>query len=163
MVEDHSGFNSLGDVTFTGSGAGLPFGSMSQENIPTTVTIVSIGVAVIIDGMTGGNTNNVTFQNSRELKALKAGKYYIVWAVSFNMASGSGQEIEARIGINGVIQEEGSSHRTIGTGNDTGSMCGTAILTLAADDLVTIMIENESSTINIIIAHANLSLVQVGN
>jgi hypothetical protein len=162
-LEDHSGFNALGDIIFTGGGAGLCYGSMAQENVPTTVTIETAGIAVILDGMTGGNTNNVTFQNNQELKVAKAGKYFISWAVSFDMASGSGQEVEGKIGIGGTGQAAGSAHRTIGTGNDTGSICGSAILTLSADDLVTIMLENESSTVNIVVAHASLTLMQIGN
>lgn len=161
--ENHSGFNALGDIIFTNAGAGLCYGSMGQENVPTTVTIVTAGVAVILDGMTGGEVNNVTFQNSQELKVTFAGKYFISWAVSFNMASGSGQEVEGKIGIDGAGQSAGSAHRTIGTGNDTGSMCGTAILDLEADEKVTIMIENEGTTVDVVVAHASLILTQVGN
>lgn len=163
MVQDHSGFNALGDVTFTGSGAGLPFGHMGQENIPTTVTINTAGTAEIVDGMTGGNTNNVTFQDSQELKVLKAGKYSVYWAVSFSLASGNNKECEGRIGINGTAQAEGSAHRKIGASNDVGSMCGVAILDLSVDDLITIMVENGTDTTDLVIAHASLSLTQVGN
>ncbi len=150
------------DTFFTGDGSGLPYGSMSQENVPTSVTINTAGTFEIVTGMTGGETNLATFQNSQELKVLKAGRYFISWAVSFNMASGSGQEVEGAIGKGGTEQSPGSSHRTIGTGNDTGSMCGQAILDLAADDLITVMVTNESSTVSVVVEHASLSLVQVG-
>ncbi len=151
-----------GDLFFETDGSGLPYGAMSQENVPTTVTINVAGTAEIIDGMTGGETNLATFQNSQELKVTKAGRYFISWAVSFNMASGAGQEVEGAIGKGGTAQPEGSAHRTIGSGNDTGSMCGTAILDLAANDLITIMVTNEASTINVIVAHASLILTMVG-
>ena len=158
---NYTEFSVTGDQTFVGS-AGLPHGTMGQENIPTTVTIITAGVPVIVDGMTGGETNNVTFQNSQELKVLKAGKYFISWSVSFNMVSGSGQEVEGTIGKNGTSQSIGSAHRKIGTGNDTGNMCGSTIMDLAINDLVTIMVANESTTVNVVIAHASFSLIQVG-
>lgn len=153
---------SSGDTFWTNDGSGIPYGAMGQENIPTTVTIGTIGVPVIVDGMSGGETNLITFQNSQELKVTKAGRYFITWAVSFNMASGSGQEVEGTIGKGGVSQSVGSSHRKIGTGNDTGSMCGTTILDLAANDLITIMVANESTTVNVVVAHASLTMSMVG-
>ena len=150
-----------GDLTFVGT-AGLSHGGMGQENVPTTVTIAVAGTAVIVDGMSGGDTNNVTFQNAQELKVGKAGKYYVVWSVSFNMVSSSGQECEGAIGLNGAAQSFGSAHRKIAPANDTGDMSGCAIMDLAVDDLITIMVTNETSTVDIVIAHAGLILVQVG-
>ena len=151
-----------GDTYWVNDGSGLAYGNMGQDNIPTTVTINTAGVAEIVDGMSGGESNLITFQNAQELKVTKAGRYFITWAASFNMASGSGQEIEGGIGKGGVVQALGSAHRTIGTGNDTGSICGTAILDLAADDLITIMVTNESTTVNIVIEHASLTMSMVG-
>jgi len=150
-----------GDLTFVGT-AGLSHGGMGQENVPTTITIAVAGTAVIVDGMSGGDTNNVTFQNAQELKVGKAGKYYVVWSVSFNMVSSSGQECEGAIGLNGAAQSFGSAHRKIAPANDTGDMSGCAIMDLAVDDLITIMVTNETSTVDIVIAHAGLILVQVG-
>ena len=120
------------------------------------------GTAVVVDGMTGGETNAITFQNAKELKVSLAGRYFISWAASVSMASGSGQEIEGRIGKNDAEQASGSAHRTIGTGNDTGSVCGTAVLDLAVNDRISVMLVNESTTVNIIVAHASLTLMMLG-
>lgn len=160
-MDDEDYFDFQDDIVFTNNG-GLVFGGMGQENIPTTVTIGTIGLAVIVDGMSVHQVNNVTFQNNQELKVGAAGMYQIVWSVSFNMASGSGQEVEGRIGVNGTPQAQGSAHRKIGTGNDTGNMCGSAILDLAVDDLITIMVENDSTTVDVVVSHASLVLTQVG-
>ncbi len=161
-LEVNGAVHITGDTYWTGDGSGIPYGAMGQENIPTTVTIVEIGTAVIVDGMSGGETNLVTFQNAQELKVLKAGRYLITWAVSFNMASGSGQEVEGAIGKGGVAQSIGSAHRKIGSGNDTGSMCGNGLLDLAANDLLTIMVTNDSTTVDVVIAHASLTLIMAG-
>ncbi len=149
-----------GDVNFVG-GAGLSYGSMSQMDIPTTITINTINVAEKVTGMSAGPLNVVTFSSS-ELTAVKAGAYAITWAVSFSMASGAGIEVEGAIGIDGVVQAEGSGHRTIGTGSDTGSMCGTAIHSLTANQTVIIMVTNESGTVNVVIDHASLMMYQIG-
>lgn len=151
-----------GSINYLGDGSGPPYGAMGQENEPTTVTINSSGTAEIVGGQEGGETNNVIFQNSQELRILKAGRYLITWALSFNMTSGSGQEVEGAIGKGGVAQSQGSAHRKIGTANDTGAMCGNTILDLAVNNLITIMVTNETSTVNVVIAHASLSLMQVG-
>ncbi len=149
-----------GDVNFVG-GAGLSYGSMSQMDIPTTITINTINVAEKVTGMSAGPLNVVTFSSS-ELTAVNAGDYAITWAVSFSMASGAGIEVEGAIGIDGVVQAEGSGHRTIGTGSDTGSMCGTAIHSLTANQTVIIMVTNESGTVNVVIDHASLMMYQIG-
>ncbi len=161
-LEVNGNVHITGDTYWTGDGSGVPYGAMGQENIPTTVTINTAGTAEIVLGMTGGETNLATFQNSRELKVTKAGRYLITWAVSFNMASGSGQEVEGAIGKGGTAQSVGSAHRKIGTANDTGSMCGNGFLDLAADDLITIMVANETSTVDVVIAHASLTLMMAG-
>ncbi len=150
------------DLFFTGDGSGLPYGSMFQDNGGTVVTIGTIGLGVVIDGMSVGQTNLATFQNAKELAVTKAGRYRITWGVSFSTAGGSNQEIEGRIGVNDVANAQGSAHRFIGTATDKGNMGGTAILDLAASNRISIMLENDSDTQNILVDHASLTLIMVG-
>ena len=152
-----------GDSYWMGDGSGVPYGSMYNDNIDTTVTIVSSGVAVRIpSGFTQGQVNLATFGNSREITVTKAGRYKIDWSISFNMAAGANHEIEGRIGINGSAIAQGSEHRFIGTRTDTGNMGGRAILDLAASAVVSLMMENDTNTEDIVVDHANLTLVMVG-
>ncbi|KKL93823.1 hypothetical protein LCGC14_1870860 [marine sediment metagenome] len=152
-----------GDLLFTGDGSGLPYGSMFNDNTSTTVVISTIGVAVRIpSGFTVGQTNLATFQNAREIAVTKAGVYKIDWSASFNMAGGSGQEIEGAIGIDNIRNSQGTAHRRIGTGNDIGDIAATAILDLAAGAVVSVMMKNLTDTQDIIINHSSVSLVMVG-
>ena len=112
--------------------------------------------------MTGGDVNLATFQNAKEILVTTAGRYLITWSVSFNGDGGGGLEVEGRIGVNDSAQSPGSSHRKLSAANDLGSMCGVAVLDLAASARVSIMVQNNTNTVNIIVNHASLALVMVG-
>ncbi len=138
------------------------YGGMGQENIPTTITIVTKDVDVDVDGMTSNITTGMTFQNGKEFKIATAGKYQAVWSISFNTASGAKIEIEGVILLNGTRQAFSSAHRTIDNNTDTGSMCGTGIITCAVDDIVKLAVHNQTNTTDVIIAHSGLTLCYVG-
>lgn len=151
-----------GDLTFVG-GAGLIFGSMYNHDTSTTVTMGAAGTAVRIpSGFTVGQTHNVTFQNAREFLVTVAGMYKIDWSISFTMASGASQEIEGAVMLNNALNVQATAHRLIGTGTDTGAMSGVCILDLAANDVIALGVINESSTNDVVIEHANCTIVQIG-
>lgn len=150
------------DLFFSGSGSGLPYGSMYNFNVTTSVTIGVIGIYYRIDsGFTTGQTNLTTFQNNRELVVSKAGRYKIDWSISFTTASAN-QEVEGSVMVNNGVNEQASAHRFIGTATDTGCISGTCILSLSANDVVALGVCNHTGTANISIEHSNLSLVMVG-
>jgi hypothetical protein len=139
------------------------YGSMYADNISQSVTISVADTPVQVGGgLTGGLTNNFTFQNSRELKCLVAGKYVVNWAMSVQSATAS-QEIEGGIMVGGTAQPNGNSHTE--TGNAGGSrpdtICGTAILNLAANDLVSLYVANHTAVHNIVVVHASLTIASV--
>lgn len=151
-----------GDVVFVG-GAGLVFGSMYNDNTSTTVTIGTAGTFVRIpSGFTAGQLNGATFGNAREITVTEPGMYKIDWSISFNTASGTNQDIEGAIGIDNANNAQGTAHRFIGTASDIGNMAGTAILDLADNAVVSLMMTNNTNTVNVVVTHASLSLVQVG-
>lgn len=159
--------NVTGTITDSGSSSivkenegGDALGHMYQHDTGTTVTISTIAVPVIVGGFSGGQTNYVTFQNSQELKIIRPGRYKVEWQCSFT-AGASNQEIEGAIGINGTFQTSSTGHRKIGTGTDTGSMSGTTILNLSKDDLVQLMLLNETSTNNLGVEHAQVNVFKL--
>lgn len=137
------------------------YGSMYQDDTATVITVSATNTDYIVTGMSGGSENQMTFQAAKEIKALVAGKYKIDWQVSFRAAAAN-QEIEGAVGINGTRQANTSAHHKIGTATDDVTMSGTGIITLAVNDLVQIVVRNETATQNITVDHANLSLVRVG-
>lgn len=138
------------------------YAGMYQEDIPTTITIGTANVDVIVDGMLQGLLHQFTFASS-QLTASVAGDYKVDWSISFEMASGTGQQIEAAVFVNTARQGQTSAHRTIGNATDTGCISGTGIIAVAATDTVELRVRNETNTVNIIINHANLSLMKVGD
>lgn len=155
-----------GDTYWVGDGTGIPYGSMFAHDASIAVTIGSIGVAVQVPGtFTVGQTNLATFQNTNEIAVTNAGRYLITWQMSFT-AGASNQEIEGSVmvdtGAGDVFNTQASAHRKISTGTDTGSMSGTCILDLAAGDVVSLGIINETSTNTVTIEHGNLTVAHIG-
>ena len=134
---------------------------MYNHDVPTTVVISAISTPTRVpSGFTVGQTFNTTFQNSREIVADVAGKYDIVWQISFSTAAAN-QEIEGFVMVNNAIDIQATAHRRISTATDTGSMSGPCILDLSANDVVSLGVQNETSTANVIVEHANMKMVKV--
>lgn len=138
------------------------YGGMHQQNIPTTITIGSAGVDVIVTGMSAMTANRFIFASS-QLTAAVAGDYITRWSISFHMASASGQQTEGSLYVNTTRQDQTSAHRTIGTGSDTGNMGGGGIVTMAVTDTIEVRVKNNTSTVDIVIDHANMDLVKCGD
>lgn len=159
-----NGYFTLTDglLSFDGDGSGLPYGSMYNHDVSTIVTISFIGTPVRVpSGFTVGQLNFATFDNNREITVIKAGRYKVVWSVSFTSVSAN-QEIEGSLMVDNVFNDQCTAHRRIATATDTGAMSGTCILDLDADSAISIGILNETSTANVIIEHANMTLSMVG-
>ena len=151
------------DVDFSGMGKGLPFGSFYADNISQTVTIGSPNTPYqISSGFTGDGLNNFVFQNARELKCLVAGNYKVDWSLAVMIASGLNIHIEGMVMINGAAQYKTVNTTHLITSNDEQSIGGTGIISLNVNDLVSLGVENDDGTQNVIVTHGNLSLVQVG-
>jgi hypothetical protein len=154
-----------GNSYWVGDGTGIPYGNMWNHDVGTAVTPSGIGTPTQIpSGFTVGKTNLVTFQNSRELAVAKAGIYGAVWNISFT-AGAANQEVEGCIMVDASCvssTDGGSAHRKISTGTDTGNMGAPTYLDLAADEVVSLAIINETSTNTITIEHANLIIWMVG-
>ena len=69
-------------------------------------------------------------------------------SISLKTAGGSGQDIEGEIGIDNVLNTQGTAHRFIGTATDIGNMGGTAILDLAVNKVVSLMMINTMDTMD---------------
>lgn len=154
-----------GNLLFSGAnGKGLAAGSMYNDNTNTTVTISTIGTMVRVpSGFTQGHINNCSFANSREITITKAGKYKIDWSLSFEVSSGTNQDAEGAIMINNVRNVQGTAHRKIGAAADLGNMGATCILDLAVNDVVSLGLQNNTSTSNFVVNHGNMALVMVGS
>lgn len=141
----------------------LAYGTMSQDNLETLVTIGATDVDVSIEGFDQSASNLFTFQNGRELVPAKDGWYGVDWTISFNIAGGgANQELEGSVCVNGVRQPQATAHRTVATITDVGNMAGTGAISAEASDIITLNIRNKSDSQNAVIGHANIKLVRLG-
>lgn len=94
-----------------------------------------------------------------------AGDYYVDFSLSFNTAAaGDAGTYQVHIAVGGVESVIGSHMYMSGT-NDLGSLSCHGILSLAADDEVTALIESDEAggTDDIAVKYASLSIVRLGN
>ena len=150
----------LGYVNFGLANKGLICGQFGQENIPTTVAIGTVSTDYVVDGMTNLIDNRLIFQNNREYKVETKGFYVCIWGLSIEVAAGA-KEIEGAVGLNGVKQPLSSGHRTIANPNDSGHIGGVGLVDCAVNDLLSIVVRNNTDTQNIIVNHANFYVQQV--
>ena len=148
---------------WVGDSSGIPYGSMYNHDTPTVVDIVAMNTPTEIpSGFSQGQVNLTTFQNAKEIVVDKAGRYAVTWQISFSTASGV-QEIEGCVMVGGTCGLTITAHRKIGNAADTGSMSATGILDLAASDVISLAVTNESSsTVDVNIEHANMTVTMVG-
>lgn len=138
------------------------YGSMYCHDAATVITVAATNTDYIVTGMSGGAESGCTFQTGREIKAVYAGKYLVTWSTSVKIGV-SGQEVEAAVAINGVRQNNTSAHMTDANANQDSCMGGTGIITLAVNDLVQLVLRNETATNNVTVDHANLTLLRLGD
>lgn len=151
-----------GLLSFVGDTAGLPYGSMYNHDTATVVTPDVAGTPKQIpSGFTEGEVLDIIFGANRELTVAKAGRYKIDWSISFT-AGAANQEVEGDVMIDGTASAKITAHRKITTASDTGAMGATGILELAASAVISLSVNNETSTNTITVEHANMSLVMVG-
>lgn len=157
---------SVGDTLYWGGSEWLAggirsWGSMYQDDVATVITVSATNTDYIVTGMSQGVLNGMTLDNGRELTIVTPGVYKVDWSISIRCASAN-QEIEGAVGVNGTREPATSAHVKILTGSDDINMGGTGLLELSGSDLVQIVVRNETSTANITVDHANLSLVYLG-
>lgn len=152
-----------GDMIFNTSGSGLPYGSMYADDISETVTVSASGTWYEVNGgnMTTGQNNLTSLDSAYRIQVTTAGKYKIDWSMVVETAAAA-QYIEGSVCVNATANVQAVNATETATASKQYSIGGTAILSLAANDYVSLCVDNETSTQDVIITHANLSLVMVG-
>jgi len=154
---------STGDTYWVGSGSGVPYGHM-YTNTDGTVTVASANTwyefNVATPDMTTGLLNNVTFTD-HYLTVLKAGTYEISVNAVLETTT-AGDEIASTVAINGTASETAHGHATVAVGNAAVQTSGATILSLAANDQISLAVQNHSAARNITVTHAQISVKMVG-
>lgn len=141
------------------------YGSAYMDDGSTTVTLTNANTAYsLAAGLTGGLENGMTFQNSKEIKVLIAGKYKAEWSASVSL-SASDQTIEGKLmgGASGATELVNTSNATRAKENGVVySVSGTGYITCAVNDLIRIGFENETSAgTTLTVNHVNITLLRI--
>lgn len=138
------------------------YGSMYVDNGAIARTIAATNTYYqLASGFTTGACSNVTFQNARELKCDVAGTYLVTWQMSRSVP-GATQEVEGGILKNGSILLNTTAHTQSQTAGTQQSFSGTGIVSLAVNDLLSLAINNNTSTNTVTISHGQLVMHYMG-
>jgi hypothetical protein len=145
---------------------GMTFGGFYMEDGTDTTTLTTQNTYYpIIATFTGMAENNMTFQNSYEVKVLTAGKYLVNWSISGSV-NNSDQTIEGIVldGVSGTTPQYMTANVTRFKENGIiYTLGGTGILSCAKGDLIRLGLENEGANGTIVtINHANLTILKIG-
>jgi hypothetical protein len=153
----------VGDISFVGSGVGLPYGSCYGVNIGWVQTAVSNTWYLISDSdMTDGELNNVTHDGDGKLTVTIAGRYLVNYGVTASLASAN-SEVNTTLVVNGSPLNQGRQGYDKLLADSRSNMSGSAILNFAANDTVEVAIQQiAGSDQDITVFHLNITLVQIG-
>jgi hypothetical protein len=142
----------------------LGYGSMYGDDISQAVVVVAANTSYEVGGslLTSlCDTNAWTFQNSKELKCLVQGIYLITWSMTVSCVSASQ-------GISGCVMEDGVANvasTNHGFGESAAapvSLSGSVIISVAVNGLISLAAANNTSTDDLVVQHANLTIIRVG-
>jgi hypothetical protein len=154
------------DTYWTGSGFGLPYGTMYQEDTGFGLTLATQNVwyklNVLNTNILAGELNLVTFPDDHYLQVSKAGRYKIEYSLT-GRSSASNQSFSFGIMVNDIIQSPGKSRIFFINAVRDLTMSGTTILNLEANDQISIGARNTTSAgRTITVAFINVSIIMVG-
>lgn len=134
----------------------IAYGEMYATNISQTITVSASNTAYeITGGLTGGVVLRTTFGGSHYLQVTDAGKYKVSWSLTIDTAT-VGDEIEGGIMINGTAQSNATSHSSVSASSEGEAIAATGIITLAANDQVSLFVRNHTGARNIVMEHGSL-------
>lgn len=146
------------------NGGGYPFGMMYTDT-SFTVTVASSGTWYEADtgatNFTAGLLKNVT-QSDHYLVAVTAGYYEVEVGASLGTGA-AGDKVAVTIAVNGTAMTYGHGHTTIANAASTSHVTAIAILNLAANDQVSIVVQNHSAARDIEIDHAQMKMKYIGS
>lgn len=156
--------NLRSDTVFVGAGTGLPYGSMyTVDAISVTMTDQNTWYEVDeAQAWTTGLLNLCTFTDPY-LTVTKAGTYLITWTLS-GACDAPDQHIEAGIIIDQTtVQDQGQSHNQVKFADREITYAGSAIITLTANQKISLAVRNITSGADIFTAHVgSLKVVMIG-
>lgn len=154
----------VGDVQFTGSGFGWPYGSCYGNEIGWTQAAAAAGTFYEVSDtdMTDGELNNVTHDGNGKLTVTIAGRYLITYSVSLE-ADAANIHLVSAISVNGTEISPGRNHFHRASASAAIPLASTAIVSLAANDTIEVAVATaDAGTPTLSVEHLNISVLQIG-
>lgn len=166
-VTSYTEFAADGAIIFHGE-AGLVFAEIYvQDNaVATVIAVATTLVQVTIFGVDGASNNCTPDHTNDHITIDNAGRYLVTLSCTVNSVGGGGADlVKLQMQKNNGATPFANlhAHRKLGTGGggDTGSISISGIIDVAATDTIEVWIANDSSTDNLLVSDATLSLVQL--
>ncbi len=141
---------------------GIYGGMYITDSAAQTIVVPAANTDYDLATMTTGTVTGMTFQNGKEFLIATAGKYKITWSMSVAIAAGAAITIEAASMINSTRQTHTIAQQSIALTTDTEALSGCGIITCIVNDVVKLVIRNETDTNDLVIKHANCTITFVG-
>lgn len=140
----------------------IHYGSMYGNEISESVTVSATDTYYDVDGSLsdGGSTAAFTFQSSMQLRCDIPGTYLVNWSMGIQAAAAA-QDLSGGVGVDGAVKVNTIQHAYKATAAADCALSGTGIITLAANEVVTLMVANHTAVNNITVEHATLTLIKV--
>jgi len=146
------------------NGGGFPFG-MQYTNTSFTVTVAVMDTWYEADvagtTMTAGALKNVT-QSDHYMVAVTAG-YYEITITAAVKSSAAADEIAIATAVNGTASETSHGHATVPNPASATSITCITILSLAANDQVSVAVKNHSAARDVTIPHLQQTMKYIGS
>jgi hypothetical protein len=139
----------------------MAYGSFYATNISSTIVVLAADTAYRAGGFTAGTMNGFTMSGSTALICQVAGYYQVTWNLSID-ASGANDELEGGIYLKDVAQSNGTSHTTVPAASLGTTIAASAIVYITVNDWIGLFIRNHTNVDDVVIEHANLTLLRVG-
>jgi hypothetical protein len=156
----------LGDVNYT-AGGGAAFGEIYVFDTATAISVATAGVDYKINTWrnNGASKDCTPDATNNNITITRAGVYMCNVSAVVKSVGAPTQTIGLNVKLNSGVTTASNmhAHRLLaGGGLDTGSVSLSGLLTVVVGDTVELWIANDSTTDNLIVEDANMTVHQVG-
>ena len=139
------------------------YGSMYADHGNETVTVTNAATEYEITAgfTTGVKLQGCTFGGAHYVEVDYAGTYLITWSLSIHTDTNA-DILGGGFMINGTGNAAGSAHCIAGVLSESQTVSGTAIVSLSAEDEISLYVVNMEDTNDISMQHGSLTVVRIG-
>lgn len=129
------------------------YGGNLNVPVASAATFYKVGVNQ------AGESSGVTVDTgNNDLEALTAGKYMVHASMSLHAVAGAGDTLIASVAVDGAPVTKTEMHQVMGAATSAEGLSLSGVLSLNANSLVTVVVQNVANTADIIVDRLNLTI-----